>query len=157
MKKTKIVRIVLFLLIVAWAVLVFYLSGQTGGESSGLSRKIAEFFTKDQNLLEVVERYIRKFAHFSEYAFGGILFILLFNTYNWSDRRKMITSIGLGAWYATTDEVHQLMVDGRNGSIVDVYIDTLGFATGVCITFLIIKLIIQIVSKKNNKLENIKK
>ncbi len=156
MKKTKIIRIVLFLLIVTWAVLVFYLSGQTGGESSGLSRKIAELFTKDDNLLEVVERYVRKFAHFSEYAFGGFLFILLFNTYEWSDRRKMITSIGLGAWYATTDEVHQLMVVGRNGNIVDVYIDTLGVATGVCITLLIIKLITQIVSKKKSKIEKLK-
>lgn len=156
MKKTKIIRIVLFLLIVVWAVLVFYLSGQTGGESSGLSRKIAELFTKDKNLLEVIERYVRKFAHFSEYAFGGFLFILLFNTYEWSDRRKMITSIGLGAWYATTDEVHQLMVDGRNGNIVDVYIDTLGVATGVCITLLIIKLIAQIVSKKKSKMEKLK-
>lgn len=154
MKKTKIIRIVLFLLIVAWAVLVFYLSGQTGGESSGVSRKIAEFFTKDEKILEVVERYVRKFAHFSEYAFGGFLFILLFNTYEWTDRRKLITSIGLGAWYATTDEVHQLMIEGRNGSIVDVYIDTLGVATGVCITLLIIKLVTKIVSKKKYKVEN---
>lgn len=104
----------------------------------------------------MIERYVRKFAHFSEYAFGGFLFILLFNTYEWSDRRKMITSIGLGVWYATTDEVHQLMVDGRNGNIVDVYIDTLGVATGVCITLLIIKLITQIVSKKKSKIEKIK-
>lgn len=156
MKKTKIIRIVLFLLIVAWAVLVFYLSGQTGGESSGVSRKIAEFFTKDEKLLEVVERYVRKFAHFSEYAFGGFLFILLFNTYEWTDRRKLITSIGLGAWYATTDEVHQLMVEGRNGSIVDVYIDTLGVATGVCITLLIIKLITKALSKKKSKVVNAK-
>lgn len=140
MKKTKVIRAILFLLIVAWAILVFYMSSQTGGESSGVSRKIAELFTKDDKLLEIIEKYVRKFAHFSEYAFGGFLFLLLFNTYKWSDKRKMATSIGLGAWYAITDEFHQLMVDGRNGSIVDVYIDTLGVATGVCITLLIIKL-----------------
>lgn len=148
MKKTKIIRIVLFLLIVAWAVLVFSLSSQTGEESSGISRKIAELITKDEKLLEVVERYVRKFAHFSEYALGGALFLLLFNTYEWSDKRKMITSIALGAWYATTDEVHQLLVGGRNGNIVDVYIDTLGVATGVCTTFLILKLIGKRLSKK---------
>ena len=62
MKKTKIIRIVLFLLIVAWAVLVFYMSSQVGEESSGVSRKIAELFTKDENRLEIVEKCVRKFV-----------------------------------------------------------------------------------------------
>ena len=147
MKKTKIIRIVLFLLIVAWAVLVFYMSSQVGEESSGVSRKIAELFTKDENRLEIVEKCVRKFAHFSEYALGGVLFLLLFFTYEWSERRKLITSILIGAWYAVTDEVYQLMVDGRNGSIIDVYIDTLGVSTGVCITLLIIKIVLIIKNK----------
>lgn len=148
MNKTKITRIILFILIVAWALLVFYLSSQTGGESSGVSRKIAELFTKDENLLEIVEKYIRKLAHFSEYAFGGVLFLLLFSTYEWSERRKLVTSILIGAWYAATDEIHQLMVPARNGSIIDVYIDTLGVSTGVCITLLIMKIVLTIKSKK---------
>lgn len=154
MKKIKIVRIILFILIVAWALLVFYLSSQTGGESSGLSRFIAELFTKDEKLLETIEMYVRKFAHFSEYAFGGMLFLLLFNTYEWTNKRKIITSISLGIWYAITDEVHQLMVNGRNGSIIDVYIDSLGVATGVFITLLIIKIVLIILNRKSKKIIN---
>lgn len=153
MNKTKFIRIILFILIVAWFLLVFYLSGQTGGESSGLSRKIAEFFTKDENILQYLEMYIRKLAHFSEYTVGGILFLLLFNTYEWTDKRKMITSIAIGMWYAATDEIHQLMVDGRNGNIVDVYIDTLGVATGVCITLLIIKIVLIIKEKMKKQVK----
>lgn len=151
MNKTKFIRIILFILIVAWALGVFHLSGQTGEESSGVSRKLAELFTKDENLLDTVERYIRKLAHFSEYAIGGVLFLLLFYTYNWTDKRKMLTSIGLGTWYAITDEVHQLMVAQRNGSIIDVYIDALGFSTGVCVTLLIIKIILL---TKNKRVKN---
>lgn len=147
MNKTKLIRIILFILIVLWALLVFYLSNQSGEESSGMSRRIADFFTKDENLVVIVERYIRKIAHFSEYGVGGVLFLLLLYTYKWSDRRTILTSIGIGCWYAITDEAHQLLVDQRNGSIVDVYIDTLGVATGVCIALLLIKIILIIKSR----------
>lgn len=125
-------RLILLVLIIIWAILIFGLSGQNGTESSGLSRKLVEIFTKNQEVVDIVEPYVRKIAHFSEYGLGGILFTLLLSTYKWKDRKIMIISIVLGIWYASMDEIHQLMVDGRNGSIVDVYIDTLGFSTGVC-------------------------
>ena len=67
--------------------------------------------------------------------------ISLFSTYDYSDRRKITTSVLLGIWYAITDEVHQLLVSGRNGSLFDVYIDSLGFATGVCSMLILIKLV----------------
>lgn len=47
-------------------------------------------------------------------GFGGVLFISLFSTYDWTDRKKMTISIILGVWYAITDEVHQLMVPERH-------------------------------------------
>lgn len=139
-KKIKILRIFLLILIIVWAYIVFNLSSQNGDNSSGLSRKVVEFFTKNEDIIEKVEPYVRKLAHFSEYALGGTLFILLFSTYEWTDKRKITTSVLLGIWYAITDELHQLMVPGRNGAIFDVYLDTLGFATGVCIMLIIIKL-----------------
>lgn len=128
----KLKRLILFVLIIIWAILIFGLSGQNGTESTGLSRKIVEFFIKDQKIVNLVEPYVRKVAHFSEYGLGGILFTLLLDTYKWKDRKIMIIAIAFGIWYAALDEIHQLMVAGRNGSIVDVYIDTLGFSTGVC-------------------------
>lgn len=137
----KLKRLILLVLIIIWAILIFGLSGQNGTESSGLSRKIVEIFTKNQEIVDIVEPYIRKVAHFSEYGLGGILFTLLFSTYNWKDRKIILTSIILGIWYASMDEIHQLLVDGRNGSIVDVYIDTLGFSTGVCGIMAILKII----------------
>lgn len=137
----KLKRLILLVLIIIWAILIFGLSGQNGTESSGLSRKIVEIFTKNQEIVDIVEPYIRKVAHFSEYGLGGILFTLLFSTYNWKDRKIILISIIFGIWYASMDEIHQLLVDGRNGSIVDVYIDTLGFSTGVCGIMAILKII----------------
>lgn len=146
--KIKILRIFLLILIIVWAYLVFNLSSQNGDNSSGLSRKVVEFFTKDETVIEKVEPYVRKLAHFSEYGLGGILFISLFSTYKWTDRRKITVSVLLGIWYAITDEVHQLMVPGRHGALFDVYIDSLGFATGVCAMLFLIKLI-DLLSKRN--------
>lgn len=149
--KKLFLRVFLFILIVLWAILVFNFSNQKGEESSALSRKLIEFFIKDENIIDLVEPYVRKAAHFSEYALGGMLFILLFSTYEWTDKKKLLISIPLGIWYATTDEIHQLMVSERNGSLFDIYIDSLGFATGALFMLLIIKIIqIIIVNKKNN-------
>ena len=147
----KVKRLILLVLIVIWAVLIFGLSGQNGTESSGLSRKIVEIFTKDEEIVDIVEPYVRKLAHFSEYGLGGILFISLFSTYKWTDRKMMFVSIALGIWYASMDEIHQLMVDGRHWSIFDVYLDSLGFSTGVCGMMAILK-IKEMLNHKNKKI-----
>ena len=145
----KVKRFILIVIIALWAIMVFSFSGQDGNTSSGLSRKVVEFFIHDEQIVDIVEPYARKVAHFSEYALGGLLFDLLFLTYNWNDRKTMSISIALGIWYAITDEVHQIMVSGRNASIFDVYIDTLGFATGVCFMMLFYKIKLKL--KGNNK------
>ena len=149
MKKVKTLRIFLIILIVLWTWLIFSFSSQDGGESSGLSRKVVEFFVKDPDLVNKIEPYARKVAHFSEYSLGGILFISLFSTYNWTDRRKITTSILLGVWYAIMDELYQLMIPGRSGALKDVYIDSLGIATGVIGMLIVIK----IFDKLKNKTE----
>lgn len=147
-KFLKIKRIILFLLICVWAVIVFNFSSQNGDESSGLSRKIVELFIKSEELVNKVEPYVRKVAHFSEYAVGGMLFTALFNTYGWKDRKIIATSILLGIWYAITDEFHQLLVPDRHGSLFDIYLDSLGFSTGVFCMLLIIKIIKLIKDKR---------
>ena len=147
-KKTIVTRIILFLLICLWAFIVFNLSNQNGEESSGLSRLVTEFFVKDEKLVKIIEPYVRKAAHFSEYGLGGILFASLFSTYEWTDNMIIITSVLLGIWYALVDEFHQLLVPGRKGSIFDVYIDSLGFATGVCVMMIIYKIVYILKTKK---------
>ena len=44
----------------------------------------------------------------------------------------------IGAVYAATDEAHQLLVDGRGGSVLDVLLDSSGVLTGVLIGMLLI-------------------
>ena len=151
MNKVKILRVILIILIVLWTCLIFLFSSQDGDESSGFSRKVVEFFIKNPEMVNKVEPYARKLAHFSEYGIGGVLFISLFSTYEWSDKRKIFTSIFLGVWYAIMDEVHQLMVPGRNGALKDVYIDSLGIITGVIGMLIIIK-IFELIKAKEVKI-----
>lgn len=154
MNKVKILRVILIILIMLWTCLIFLFSSQDGGESSGFSRMVVEFFIKDPDLVDRIEPYARKVAHFSEYGLGGVLFISLFSTYEWTDRRKIITSILLGVWYAIMDEIHQLMVPGRSGALKDVYIDSLGITTGVIGMLIVIKIFELIKNKRENKLES---
>ena len=140
MKKT-IIRIILIILILLWMYIVFGFSGQNGEESSGISFKISMLLTRNnEEVSRTIEPYIRKIAHFSEYAVGGILIFLLILTFEKiSPKVRNISSIIITIIYAISDEVHQVFVPGREGKIVDVYIDTLGIITGILFINLIIK------------------
>ena len=138
-KKKK--RVILTILIILWAILVFYLSNQESDESSGFSFRFTSLFIKDIELATFIEPYFRKIAHYIEYMIGGILFGYLFNTYDWKDEKIIFISCLLGIWYAALDEIHQIFVPGRAGRIVDVYLDSLGIASGVVLILIIIKII----------------
>ena len=68
MRKKTVLRIIILALIVVWMIIVFGLSNQNGDTSSGLSRKIAGWFSDDEETILKIEPYIRKLAHLSEYA-----------------------------------------------------------------------------------------
>ena len=141
MKKT-IIRIILIILILLWMYIVFGFSGQNGEESSGISFKISMIITKNnEEIAKIIEQYVRKVAHFSEYAVGGILIFLLLLTFEKIlPNIRNILSIIITIIYAITDEVHQLFVPGREGKIIDVYVDTLGIVTGILFINIVIKI-----------------
>lgn len=103
-------------------------------------------------LLQKVDFPIRKSAHAMEYALLGFLITGSFIT-NAKERKKQGNKVQehkklyLAAWigsafYAMTDEFHQLFVPGRSGRVADVLLDSTGAAVGVCL-FLIIQMWIQ--------------
>lgn len=132
MQKKTVLRVVLLVLIILWMLVIFGFSNQDGDTSSNLSQKIARLIVKSEEQVQIVEPYVRKVAHLSEYAIGGMLFISLFLTYNLSDIKRIIFSLLIGIEYAIIDEVHQLFIAGRSGQIIDVLIDSIGVALGIC-------------------------
>mgnify|MGYP003225603204 FL=1 len=121
-------------------VFIFYMSGKTGQESSGQSGKISLFITdllekvrqdspqEMQNLQDILELVIRKAAHVTEYAILFLLSYLATVKISMSQSRFYNRSIAvlISLLYACSDEMHQLLVPGRSGKMIDVGIDMAG-------------------------------
>ena len=143
MKNKKILTIILILI---WMCIVFKFSSQPSTESSQLSGGITKAILNFFNVLEgktieqqsAIETIIRKLAHFSIYALGGILILLHINLYKIKTNKKVIISWLIGTTYAMTDEIHQLFVPGRSCELRDVCIDSLGIITGIIILLIIL-------------------
>ncbi len=90
--------------------------------------------------LKTLVFFVRKTAHFTEYAILGLLFYL--NLKHHSNKKQspklFALAILFSALYACTDEFHQLFVPGRTGQIFDVFVDTLG-ATFGCLIVLVVQ------------------
>ena len=80
--------------------------------------------------------YVRKSAHFSEFAvLAGLLWYALRKPVR-HDPRQWSASPARYAWLiatacAASDELHQYFVPGRQAAVLDVVIDAAGAATGV--------------------------
>ena len=156
--KNYIVRPVFLIFAVIWMIIVFIFSSQPADTSQNtslnLTKRIVNVFFNNKSsiekeqITEKLDPYIRKLAHFTLYAIGGILIANYINTYNIKDKNKIIYSICIGATYACTDEFHQLFVEGRSGQLTDVLIDSLGVATGVCIFLCVITIFKKLKDKK---------
>lgn len=126
--------------VIIWMIFIFYMSGKTGQESSGQSGKISLFITdllekvrqdspqEMQNLQDILELVIRKAAHMTEYAILFLLSHLATVKISMSQSRFYNRSIAvlISLLYACSDEMHQLLVPGRSGKMIDVGIDMAG-------------------------------
>lgn len=143
-------KIVSIIVVLIWMSVIFSFSNQQGEGSGNTSRRISEVivriidvqnrytsFEKD-NLIETVEPILRKIAHLTTYAIGGIAIANCVWQFCSKEKRAIGISTCIGVLYAISDEVHQLMIDGRNGNIKDVIIDSIGILIGIMI-FLLIK------------------
>lgn len=154
-------RIIFLILSIMVATIIFMFSSQNGDESKttsrGFTRKIVDIvpFTKNleeeqkQQIVENVQPVIRKMAHFSIYTILGICLFNFFRTFKWIRKKQIILTVGTGAIYTISDEIHQFFSDGRAPLIKDVFIDTAGCLFGVGIMLLVIKLVKK--GKKNMK------
>lgn len=152
----KIIKIISIILILIWMVTVFCFSSEQGHKSESTSRKVTEKVVEaisdktakeKENLIEKVDKVIRKMAHYTIYTIGGIVIINYAYTTDKNKKQKILYSIAFGASYAVTDEIHQFFVEGRSARIFDVGIDTLGVITGIAI-YLVIRKIFEIAHSK---------
>lgn len=128
-------KLIKAMLPVMWMGVIFMFSAQTGEESAGLSNEI---LSKLMNVvpmeglsIEALSVFIRKVAHFTEYAILGLLVDI--NSEN-KDKKHLLWSVLFCFIYAISDEIHQYFVPMRSCSFIDVIIDTSGaiFAIFIC-------------------------
>ena len=97
----------LWLPVVVWAGLIFALSS------------IPDLGTG----LGTWDLVLRKVAHAAEFAVLGLLLLRALG--------REVAALTLGIAYAASDELHQHFVPGRQGSVLDVLLDSVGVAVGV--------------------------
>ncbi|MCR5722936.1 MAG: VanZ family protein [Lachnospiraceae bacterium] len=147
MKNEKIRQILKCIPMVLVMVGIFVFSCMPGEESGNTSRgflmtlaHIVEGITHKDFTTESIEawhHFIRKGAHFTEYAVLGMTVVFAF----WEKLKKakkiIPVALGICAFYAATDEFHQHFVPNRVGSVSDVLLDSVGALTGTVIFLLL--------------------
>jgi len=154
-------KLIFFIPVVLWMVIVFKFSNEPADTSQltslNITKKIVKIISKNEitdekdELVQRVDKIVRKTAHYTLYAIGGFLIMIYIYQYKITENKKILYSILTGSIYACTDEIHQVFIPGRTGEITDVCLDSLGVATGVCVCLLAIKIIRDIKLKINLK------
>lgn len=156
-------KVISTILVIIWMLTIFYFSHQQGTGSSNTSKKVANVIVniidikhqmqdeQKEELVEKIEPYIRKLAHYTIYTIGGILLVNCMYVYIKEYKKAVVNASIIGVFYAMTDEIHQLFVSGRSGRIVDVVIDSIGIFTGIVAYLIVTKIVGIIVDKANRK------
>lgn len=148
-------KIIAWLLVIIWMIVIFMFSNQASTSSDNVSKgvigktietgiSITNEVTGNDNSLTENEMYyvkrelnqpVRKLAHMTVYLVLGLLTI---NALRVSEvKNGLFWMIIICAFYASTDEIHQMFVPGRSGEVLDVMIDTGGSLIGYFIYYLL--------------------
>lgn len=133
-------KIIYWALLLSWMAFIAMMSNKPADISDSYSMGVIfkieklglplnDFFGEATNFI------VRKSAHFIEYM---ILAILVHNVLNlYLEKKKVIfITIIFTFLYACSDEIHQLYVQGREGTFRDVIIDTVGGTTAIIMKML---------------------
>lgn len=126
-----------------WMAAIFYFSTDTfsGDQTGSLFWRIISFVYPGvtQEQFEAIHFYLRKAAHFTEYALLGLLLFRAFRAgaitswrWNWA-----LGSLLVVVLYALTDEYHQTFTRHRVGSIYDSLTDIAGGAFALLALWLV--------------------
>ena len=124
MKKNK-----YLILTILWMIFIFVMSQTPGNDSSKQSNFIVDIIIHILPITrDTLSFIVRKCAHMTEYAILFLLSYLATVKISMSQSRFYNRSIAvlISLLYACSDEMHQLLVPGRSGKMIDVGIDMAG-------------------------------
>ncbi len=146
--KKNIIRAVLLILVIVISSIIFGFSAQDGETSGGISKGVITIIADVFNLngdtrnifIEKGEGVIRKLAHFGIYTLLGLASMGFIATFNLKRKNQILITIVWGFLYASTDELHQMFINGRNASFLDVLLDTSGVIFGILLIIIYFKI-----------------
>lgn len=155
-----------WILTLSWIVCIFMLSADTASESSDLSNTVLMYINELFNMNIKDDGILRVIAHASEFALLTVFSYLALSSTNKISTKtsyaespvKLLRSdnemnIIFTLWFtiinAIFDEYHQLFVDGRDGSILDVLIDLIG----IIFILIIVRVVFTIYMKTKGRSE----
>lgn len=146
--RRKLYVIISWVLVAAVMIFIFLMSSANGEKSSDMSNSLLMKIIELTGL-DISSHFIRKAAHFSEFA---VLSFLLSNAFfaTFNTKKSPVIAFPLACVYAVTDELHQLFSDGRACSVKDMLIDSSGALLGAIIFSLIILIYIKKIERKND-------
>ena len=154
-RKFRALRLMWFIPAAAWIALLFYLSGQDGGQSGALSRWLAEGLLRRMPFLDVeietFEFVLRKLAHFGVFAVEGFLLRFAMGQVRPAGVGNNFTAIVISGGIAALNELHQLTSEGRVCSWTDVGIDAAGALAGVITAAVIENLVWAVVHRRRKR------
>jgi len=126
-----------WLAVVAWGTTILLLSTESfAGERTGailLPLLRALLPGAPPETLAAVHAFVRKTAHFTEYAVFAVLLVRALAPDDRPTARHTALAVLLGALLAVSDEVHQACVPARTGAALDVLIDVAGVGAGAAL------------------------
>lgn len=166
-----IISIILWLLMTLWIVEIFKLSAENGTDSTARSYALYYYLNDYLHFEYITEGIIRKLAHIFEFGVLAILAFFAVNTTNkispkvaYSESRMkliksdnemfILISLWISTLYAILDEYHQLFIDGRQGSIVDVGFDLIGIVPTLLIIRVIFTLYLKHLGRNEERYED---
>ncbi len=142
-------RKIICIFLIGWLTLIFCLSHEPSSVTthtthtfsktifSSINFCIGNVFSKEEieDISVSLFVFMRKGAHVFLYFILTILLFLFFHTFSFKEDLFLISFL-FAIFYACTDEIHQLFIEGREGQIFDVFIDSIGILFGILLCYL---------------------
>jgi VanZ family protein len=129
--------------VVIWLGVIFFLSSDNGSmsETSRFIRPLLVFLfpSAPEETIRLYHAYVRKAAHFTEYAVLAVLVTRLFLSVNSEALKRWwpLLVVTIVAMVACLDELNQSYEASRTSSPYDVMLDILGGACAVGVVWLV--------------------
>ena len=160
MNKTKITAkiIISYVLLLSWALVIFFFSAKNADESTVQSNFILQIISRltgitlqENTFWAVSEVVVRKLAHLSVFLLLGVLATNAFRL-TFKNKKEFIFALAFCFLYSVSDEIHQYFVPGRACRFYDVIVDTIGACLGISIFPFLRRLLLSLF-KRSDKVE----